>query len=90
MEESTNQPTAGVARPFTPGEEAVGITFNPANREDVAVVKKLCADLFDIVEKSVPAEDGTIPTARKRKMRDSALEAIITAQMWAVKVITLK
>lgn len=82
--------TNSIGRAPTPGEEAVGITFNPANREDVAKVKRLCADLFDIVEQSVPADDDTIPTARKRKMRDSALENIITAQMWAVKVITLK
>lgn len=78
------------ARAMTPGEIAVGLNFNPAGDEKVAKIKQLCAELFDIVEQSVPADDGTIPTARKRKMRDSALQEIITAQMWAVKVITLK
>lgn len=77
-------------RSFTPGEIAVGIQFNPSGDEKVNRIKVLCAELFDIVEQSVPAEDGTIPTARKRKMRDAALNNIITAQMWAVKVITLK
>lgn len=77
-------------RPLTPGEIAVGIDFNPSGNQDVLKAKKLCAELFDLVEESVPADDGTVPTARKRKMRDEALANIITAQMWAVKVITLK
>lgn len=75
---------------LTPGQVAVGITFNPSNNEMVNDLKALFAKAFDIVEKSVPADDGTIETARKRKMRDSALHEIITAQMWSVKVATLK
>lgn len=77
-------------RSFTPGEVAVGIQFNPSSDEKVNRIKVLCAELFDIVEQSVPADDGTTQTARKRKMRDAALNNIITAQMWAVKVVTLK
>lgn len=77
-------------RELTPGEKAVGITFNPSGDERVAKLKLLFAEAFDIVEKSVPADDGTLPTARARKMRDSALTEIITAQMWAVKVVTYK
>lgn len=75
---------------LTPGQKAVGITFNPSGDETVNRLKTLFAEVFDIVEKSVPADDGTIPTARKRKMRDAALHEIITAQMWSVKVVTLK
>ena len=75
---------------MTPGEIAVGLTFNPSNREDVQTIKVLMAQVFDIVEKSVPADDGTVETARKRKMRDAALHEIVTAQMWAVKTVTLK
>jgi len=74
---------------MTAGQVAVGASFNPSGNETVAKLKQLAAEMFDIVEASVPADDGTIPTARKRKMRDSALEQIITAQMWAVKVVTL-
>jgi len=77
-------------RELTAGEVAVGLNFNPSNDETVQKLKVLFAEAFDIVEKSVPADDGTVPTARKRKMRDSALNEIITAQMWAVKVVTLK
>jgi hypothetical protein len=77
-------------RNLTPGEKAVGLTFNPSGSEEVIRLKEIFAEAFDIVEKSVPADDGTNETARKRKMRDSALSEIITAQMWAVKIITLK
>lgn len=79
-----------VSAPMSAGEIAVGLTFNPSADPKVDRIKQLCAELFDLVEQSVPADDGTVPTARKRKMRDSALEFIITAQMWSVKVITLK
>jgi len=77
-------------RQMTPGEIAVGLNFNPIGDEKVAKLKQLFAEAFDIVEQSVPVDDGTIPTARKRKMRDGALHEILTAQMWAVKIVTLK
>lgn len=74
----------------TAGEIAVGLAFNPSGDEKVSRIKQLFAKAFDIVEQNVPADDGTLLTSRKRKMRDAALQEIITAQMWAVKVITLK
>ena len=77
-------------REMTAGERAVGLTFNPSNDEIVQKLKELFAEAFDIVEGEVPADDGTVETVRKRKMRDNALQTIITAQMWAVKVATLK
>jgi len=85
-----NDTGTGALREMSPGEIAVGIQFNPSGDNNVARAKVLCAELFDLVEGSVPADDGTNETARKRKMRDEALGHIITAQMWAVKVITLK
>ena len=77
-------------REMTAGEIAVGLTFNPSGDERVNKLKQLFAEAFNIVEQSVPVDDGTIPTARKRKLRDAALQNIITAQMWSVKVITLQ
>lgn len=77
-------------RPLTAGEIAVGLNFNPSGDEKVNKLKTLFAEAFDIVEQSIPADDGTNSTARKRKMRDEALGNLITAQMWAVKVVTLK
>ena len=85
MNESPN----GSARPATAGEQAVGIAFNPSRDTKVAELKDLFSKAFDLVEGSVPADDGTLPTARLRKMRDAALHEIVTAQMWAVKVVTL-
>ena len=73
---------------LTPGQQAVGVTFNPSGNEKVQQLKKLFATAFDIVEQSVPANDGTVETARVRKLRDAALHEIVSAQMWAVKVVT--
>lgn len=80
----------GTQRALSAGEIAVGITFNPSQNPNVDLVKRSFAQIFDIVESSVNAEDGTLETARKRKMRDAALHEIINAQMWAVKVLTLR
>ena len=80
----------GVQRELTPGEQAVGLTFNPSGDEKVKELKELFAKAFDIVEGSVSADDGTLATARRRKLRDAALHEIITAQMWSVKVVTYK
>ena len=85
MDESPNEST----RPATAGELAVGIAFNPSKDSKVAELKHLFSKAFDLVEGSVPADDGTNQTARLRKMRDAALHEIVTAQMWAVKVVTL-
>lgn len=79
----------GDSRQMTAGEIAVGMNFNPSQDENVAKLKELFAAAFDIVEGLVPANDGTVETARKRKMRDAALHEIISAQMWSVKVATL-
>lgn len=77
-------------RDMTAGEKAVGLTFNPSGDEKVLKLKQLFAEAFDIVEQSVSADDGTNETARVRKMRDASLHEIVTAQMWAVKVVTFK
>jgi len=47
-------------RELTAGEVAVGLTFNPSGDERVAKLKALFAEAFDIVEQSVPADDGTV------------------------------
>ncbi len=46
-------------KPLTSGEKAVGLTFNPSGDDRVAKIKQLCAEVFDIVERSVPEDDGT-------------------------------
>jgi len=54
-----NMDTQGT-RELTAGEVAVGLTFNPSGDERVAKLKALFAEAFDIVEQSVPADDGTV------------------------------
>lgn len=73
---------------LTPGQQAVGVNFNPSKNGKVDDLKDLFAKAFDIVEQSCPADDGTVETARQRKIRDAALHEIQTAQMWAVKAAT--
>ena len=80
----------GQLRELTPGEKAVGLTFNPSGDETVAKLKALFAEAFDIVEGSVDTSEETPAVAIKRKLRDAALAEIITAQMWSVKVVTFK
>lgn len=91
MPKETNQGQA--LRAMTAGEIAVGLAFNPSGDEKVNKIKTLIAEVFDIVEQSVDVNrEDRFPydVARQRKMRDAALSEIITAQMWAVKVVTLK
>lgn len=78
-------------RELSPGEQAVGLSFNPSGDEKVTRIKALFAEAFDLVESSVaPAQEtDTLQNDRNRKMRDAALHEIVTAQMWAVKVVTL-
>ncbi len=73
----------------TAGEIAVGMEFKRNETKNVVEIRNIMAQAFDMVEQSVPVDDGREITARQRKMRDCALQAILTAQMWAVKVLTL-
>ena len=80
--------TSNEQRQMTEGEEAVGLNSNPSNNLEVQRAKELCSELFDLVERQIIANDQ-LDTITKIKMRDKALSEIITARMWAVKVITL-
>lgn len=72
-------------RELSYGEKAVGLTFNPGQREDVNTCKVFFAnaiDHLDMLRKFQP------PTPEKERMFLEAVAQIQTAQMWAVKVIT--
>lgn len=73
-------------RALTYGEQAVGITFNPANDPTVQKLKQLYAeiiDVCDVVRKEVgPGEKG--------RLLSVAITEAQTAQMWAVKGVTYK
>ena len=64
---------------LTAGQVACGVDFNPGNRLDVAEVKAQFADLYDRVYTNMAA--GGLE-------RQAALQAIVAAQMWTVKVLT--
>jgi hypothetical protein len=73
-------------RSSTYGEQAVGLTFNPANDPTVQKVKELYAQIIDICNVGrTQAGQG-----EKSRLFSVAITEAQTAQMWAVKAITWK
>lgn len=71
-------------RELTYGEKAVGINFNPDQREDVKICKETFATAIDQLDAMrVPTNSG-----EKNRLLSAAITQIQTAQMWAVKAIT--
>jgi hypothetical protein len=71
---------------LTYGEQAVGLTFNPAGDETVTKIKKLYAEIIDICN-NARTEAGQ---GEKGRLLSDAIKEAQTAQMWAVKGITYK
>jgi hypothetical protein len=69
------------------GEQLVGLSFNPSGDEDVHRVKKLAAEMAEIMKRRY-SEDPKTPV--KSLLFDHAVGEILNAQMTVVKVITLK
>lgn len=67
---------------LTFGEQAVGLTFNPSNKDEVYNVKRTLADLIDKVEQ-LPME-----TYLGNTIKGMAVRALITASSTVVKVLT--
>lgn len=67
---------------MTKGEYRVGITFNPSNDDTVGRIKRLAADLIDLIE--------TIPVDYEERIRLKSLAQthIEDGAMWAVKAAT--
>lgn len=72
-------------RELSYGEKAVGLTFNPGNREDVDTCKKIFAGAIDQLDALRKLEAGP---SEKGRLLSAAITQIQTAQMWAVKAIT--
>jgi hypothetical protein len=74
---------------LTFGQKAVGLTFNPSGREDVNKAKQLSADLIDLVMNNHEevTKDKNVSWIRN-VLRTTAINALITAQMAVVKVLT--
>lgn len=75
---------------LTYGEKAVGLSFNPGNNADVNKIKKLSAELIDIMDDLRKSQnvlhDGK--GSEGQRLCSIAITELQTAQMWAVKAIT--
>ena len=69
--------------PLSVGEIAVGLSFNPSQDPTVAKLKRLYADIIDILD----ADRGDSRDERAR-LASIAITEAQTAQMWAVKAVT--
>ena len=79
------EPETQDTRPFSYGEKAVGLSFNPSGDQNVQMVKELYARIIDLLNDSIVA----VPSEHARLAKIAITEAQ-TAQMWAVKAITWK
>ena len=80
-------------RELTFGEKAVGLTFNPGNNSEVDKIKKLYAEIIDIMDelrRNSTAPDGIDYSIDRSRLCSIAITEAQTAQMWAVKAITWK
>ena len=73
---------------LTFGEKLIGLTFNPSGDDKVYKVKRLCADLTDVLYDDIP-EDGE-RTFLQDQLFNKAIFNILDAQMTSVKLLTLK
>ena len=67
----------------TYGEMAVGLTFNPSGLEEVAKIKKLYAEIIDLVNDMKARSEG-----EAARLLSIAITEAQTAQMRAVKGVT--
>lgn len=76
-------------REMTYGEKAVGLTFNHAEgkeKDEVYEVKSSFAKMIDLVEGKRTANDSRF----KNTLTTNAVNTLVAAQMFVVKVITWK
>lgn len=73
-------------REQTLGEQLVGINFNPSGDEKVAKVKSLYAEIIDLLDEHRAKENDS----QKNRHISIAITEAQTAQMWAVKALTLE
>lgn len=80
---TTLQPS-GNMRVMSFGEKCVGLTFNPSGDKKVEKVKRLYAEIIDLIME----ERLETISSRKNELKEKATMEAITAQMWAIKAIT--
>jgi hypothetical protein len=69
---------------LTFGERAVGLTFNPGGNEAVDALKRMFADIIDVMH--ALRESSGDPDVKR--MASVAITEAQTAQMWSVKAVT--
>lgn len=74
-------------REMTYGEKAVGLTFNPGGNPKVDEIKRLYAQIIDIVINNAYPVEGE-KTTEMQTLSTEAIRQAQTAQMWAVKAVT--
>lgn len=72
---------------MTKGEYRVGISFNPSNDDTVGRIKRLAADLIDLIE-TIDAHSGGDPNPEVMRLKSLAQTQAEDAAMWAVKAAT--
>lgn len=68
---------------MTLGEYRVGISFNPSSNPDVDAIKRLAADLVDMIDRA-----PTINEPEAARLKALAMTHIEDGAMWAVKAVT--
>lgn len=78
-------------RELTFGEKLVGLNFNPSNDVKVQRAKVICAELADLLyNEQCHRESDNGNTLQSVPIYNTAIGAILHAQMDVVKFITLK
>jgi hypothetical protein len=75
---------------LTYGEKAVGLSFNPGGSPDVEKIKKLSAQLIDIMD-DLRKSQNTLHDGKGsegQRLCSIAITELQTSQMWAVKAVT--
>lgn len=88
-----NEGNVPEGRALTYGEDAVGLTFNPGGNPHVTKIKKLYAEVIDLLNDKRHALKTQkhlkdIESGEKIRLYSVAITEAQTAQMWAVKGIT--
>jgi hypothetical protein len=79
---------------LTRGQQVMSVSFNPGQREDVAAIKQIFADAYDLIDKWTNEKlNGAAMLSAEQAGDIKRLAAIAktnleTAQMYAVKAVT--
>lgn len=73
---------------MTKGEYRVGINFNPSADDHVGQIKRMAADLIDLIETIGVASLDVMHAAEVGRLKSLAQTAIEDGAMWAVKAAT--